>query len=36
MLIQDKSKTKWKERTTKEKLDMVFVIVVNYILLTKK
>jgi|DEB0MinimDraft_12_1074336.scaffolds.fasta_scaffold00096_41 hypothetical protein len=46
MLIQDKSKTKWKERTTKEKLDMVFVIVaivgftlgavVNYKLLTKK
>ena len=42
---ENKSK-KWKERTTKEKLDMVFVIVaivgftlgavVNYKLLTKK
>jgi len=46
MLIQDKKNKKWEERTTKEKLDMVFVIVaivgftlgavVNYKLLTKK
>tara|TARA_R110000823_G_C15898061_1_gene496677 strand:+ start:76 stop:216 length:141 start_codon:yes stop_codon:yes gene_type:complete len=46
MLTQDKKNKKWKERSTKEKLDMVFVVVaiigftlgavVNYKLLTKK
>ena len=47
MMTQNERKSKkWKERTTKEKLDMVFVIVaivgftlgavVNYKLLTKK
>ena len=46
MLTQDKKNKKWEERSTKEKLDMVFVVVaiigftlgavVNYKLLTKK
>tara|TARA_Y100001937_G_C7094518_1_gene319469 strand:- start:637 stop:783 length:147 start_codon:yes stop_codon:yes gene_type:complete len=47
MMVQKQNKSKkWHERTTKEKLDMVFVIVaivgfslgaiVNYKLLTKK
>ena len=45
-MTRDKKSKKWSERTTKEKLDMVFVIVaivgfslgaiVNYKLLTKK
>ena len=46
MMTSSNKKKKWEERTTKEKLDMVFVIVaivgftlgaiVNYKLLTKK
>ncbi len=46
MMTRDKKSKAWSERTTKEKLDMVFVIVaivgfslgaiVNYKLLTKK
>jgi hypothetical protein len=45
-MMTSKKDKKWKERTTKEKLDMVFVVVaivgftlgaiVNYKLLTKK
>ena len=46
MMTKDKTEKSWSDRTTKEKLDMVFVIVaivgfslgaiVNYKLLTKK